>query len=227
MLEDLLEGKEPIEDRYLHNFSEGEKKAFKRCINASIKHMEWYQSKLDSMIIEESPSIFRNNGIDPNGSTELEIRYALNQVAANDPRMQAFELGYEDGISRPDRLALDIAKAFRNNTNCKIVELDEIGLTDNGMLPILSVLKDKELYSLNIRNNKITDASYQVLDDVLSNPETQWGKVYLGVREMSPERAKSLSRHKNLIFETAEPTTNPVSDLLGLILPSKRGPAGR
>lgn len=227
MLEDLLEGKEPIEDRYLHNFSEEEKIFFRRRIQASIKHMDWYQTKLKSMILEESRAIFRNNGIDPAGNTALEIRYALNQVAANDPRMLAFELGYEDGVSRPDRLALDIAKAFRNNTNCKIVELDRIGLTDNGMLPILSVLKDKELHKLNIRNNKITDASYQVLDAILSNPETQWGKVYLGTMKMSPERAKSLSRHKNLTFETAEPTTNPVSDLLGLILPDKRGPAGR
>jgi len=218
MLEDLLDGTEQIEEKYLHNFSKTEKVLFGHWIDAWVRHMARYQVHLDAMIYEEKSEPFINWSRDPVGSCSLAIKYALNQVAADDPKMRAFELGLEDGILKPDRLALDIAKAFQNNTQCKTVVLDRVGLTDNGMLPILSVLKDKELHELDIRNNKITDTSYQVLDDILSNPKTRWSHVELGVTEMTPERAKSLSGHKNISFKAVEPRTG----LLNLILPSKR-----
>ena len=125
----------------------------------------------------------------------MEIKYVLNRIAANDPRDWSLDLTTGDDVRNADRLALDIAKAFHNNTRCKRVIIAGIGLTDNGMIPLLRALSKKELSCVNISGNKITDKSLEVLDAILANPETKWKHVGLGEIRITPQRAESLKKH--------------------------------
>ena len=187
-----------IEERYLHNFSAKEKKEFYRQHRKWVQHMGKYAGKVMELICLDSPAIFANCEPEPN--TFLDIKYILNRIAANDPRDTDFELGAMDPVLDADRLALDIARAFRNNTNCKKVILNKIGLTDNGMLPILYALRTKKLDLLDIGNNKLADKSVQVLDDILSDSENKWEKVNLGKIRVNAEQKKALEKHEKLSF---------------------------
>lgn len=192
-----------IEEKYLHNFSSEEKKEFYRQHEKWEKDMAKYKVKLYELMSSDSPAIFGN--WEPKSNTSLEIRYVLNRIAANDPRDTSFELSLMDAIPNADRLALDIAKAFRNNTVCKKVVLNEIGLTDNGLLPILHVLKTKQLDLLDIGSNKLTNESIHILDSLLSDPETKWGYVNLGEIQINSDQKMTLAQHKNLVFVPVTP----------------------
>ena len=143
---------------------------------------------------------------EPRASTALDIKYALNRIAANDPQALDFHLSKVDmgAIGNPDRLALDIARAFRNNTNCKYVTLNGIGLTDNGMIPILHSLPS-ELYKLDIAGNNITDQSLEVLVTTMASLKNKWGAVNLGEVQVTPEQEQALETHPNLYFENVKP----------------------
>ena len=65
------EGRSPIEGKYLHNFTPSEKRRFNRRRKGSIKSLAEYQAKLDQLIVEDSPAIFRNN--DPSEFIWLEL----------------------------------------------------------------------------------------------------------------------------------------------------------
>ena len=190
-----------IEEKYLHNFSSEEKKEFYR------QHQKWekdrakYEGKFAELLLANSPALCGNWGPRPN--TFLEIKYVLNRIAANDPRDTSLELCSIDHIPNADRLALDIARALRNNTVCKKVILNEIGLTDNGLLPILHVLKTKQLDILDIGSNKLTGTSIRMLDSILSHPTTKWRYVSLGEIQINSEQKKTLAKHKNLVFVPA------------------------
>ena len=193
-----------LEEKYLHNFSTKEKACFYHQHKKRVQSMAEYEGKLHELIFLDSPAIFGNS--EPSPTSSLEIKYILNRIAANDPRDTSFELGEMDSVPHPDRLALDIAKSFRDNTICKQIILNGIGLTDNGIIPILHTLKTKELDLLDIRNNKLTAPSIQVLETILSNPETKWQKVNLGRVPVLAEQRKSLEMHKNLSFIPIQPT---------------------
>ena len=190
-----------IEGKYLHNFSHKEKEQLMRDTMAYNNRMEQKIQKLEQGIASDSPQIdvtFIQNV----GNTAEEIKYVLNRIAANDPRDTAFELAAQDEVKNVNHFALDIAKAFHSNTHCKRVVLSHIGLTDNGMLLILRALSRKELDSLDISGNRITDASLQLLDSILANPETKWGQVSLGTVNLTRTRAKSFKKYPNLRYQT-------------------------
>ena len=200
-----------VEEKYLHNFSLEEKKRFYRHHEKWEEHIATYQSKIDELVFFNSAAIFANYEPEPN--TFLEIKYILNRIAANDSRDTAFELGSMDRISNVDRFALDIAKAFRGNTVCKKVILNGIGLTDNGAVPVLRALRHNQLGLLDVKNNKLGNESIQTIDEILSNPETKWGKVSLGQIQTTPEQKSALERHQNLSF-IAVPQRQKISHAL-------------
>jgi len=202
MLEDVLEGESPIEEKYLHNFTPTEKRRFYRRVGRSIEAMAKYQAKLNQLMFEESPALFRNN--DPSGfSSAEEIKYALNRIEANDPRETTLDLGPGDEVYPPDRLALDIAKAFRNNTLCRTIILN-MGLTANGLAPILRALHHKDLFELDIQGNEISE-SLPTLMPILDDPNTAWGKVRLGKIRLEPEQKEALEKHENVSFTVLPP----------------------
>jgi len=207
MLEDLYFGSKPPKEEYMHNFSEEEKAAFRSYIQAKQECLAQARSTLARMIAEGGTMEFNEHN-DPRPSTALDIKYALNRIAANDPHALDFSLSKVDAeaIGNPDRLALDIAKAFRNNTNCKYVTLNGIGLTDNGMLPILRSLPS-ELYKLDIAENNITDKSVETVSTRLASLENKWQTVNLGKIQVTSEQEKVLARHPNLYFESVQPET--------------------
>ena len=187
-----------VEEKFLHNFSDKEKAIFYQQHEKWDKRMAEYKGKLYEAIFSDSPAIFAN--YEPKANTFLEIKYVLNRIAANDPRDTAFELGPMDEVLNADRLALDIAKFFRGNTVCKKVILSGIGLTDNGAVPVLRALRHNQLDLLDIENNKLENNSFQTIDEILSNPENKWEKVYLGKIKVTPEQQRALEKHKNLSF---------------------------
>jgi len=207
MLEALYLGSEQVEDKYLHNFSEEEKNAFRLHIQKEQEFSERIKAELGRMIAEGCSMEFNEHN-NPRASTALDIKYALNRIAANDPRALDFHLSKVDvdAIGNPDRLALDIARAFRNNTNCKYVILNSIGLTDNGMLPILQSLPS-ELSELDIAGNNITDKSLEVLVTTMASLKNKWGEVNLGKVSLTSEQEKALEKHPNLYFENVKPET--------------------
>ena len=192
-----------VEEKYLHNFSDKEKEVFYHQHEKWKKNIAEYEGKLYELIFSDSPAIFEN--YEPKPNTFLEIRYVLNRIKANDPRDTAFELGPMDNVPNADRLALDIAKAFRENTVCKKVILSGIGLTDNGIVPVLCALRHNQLDLLNLSHNRFGKASIQQIDKILSNPENKWKQVYLGKIEATPEQKKALERHQNLSFVSVSP----------------------
>ena len=207
MLEALYLGSEQVEDKYLHNFSEEEKAAFRLHIQKEQEFAKRAKTQLEHIMAGRGSMEFYEYN-DPRPSTALDIKYALNRIEANDPNALDFSLSKVDAnvIGNPDRLALDIAKAFRNNTNCKYVTLNGIGLTDNGMLPILHSLPS-ELHKLDIANNKITAKSVETVSTSLASLENKWQAVNLGRVQLSPEQEKVLARHPNLYFENVKPET--------------------
>ena len=210
MLEDVLEGESPIEEKYLYNFTHSEKRRFYRRIGRSVEELAKYQARLNKLYFEDSPAIFRNN--DPSGfSSAEEIKYALNRIEANDPRQTDLDLGPGDEVYPPDRLALDIAKAFRNNTLCRSVILN-MGLTANGLVPILRALHHKNLFELDIRGNEVSE-SLPTLMPILDDPNTDWGQVRLGKIRLEPEQKKALERHENVSF-TVLPPKQKVSQIV-------------
>ena len=206
MLEDVLEGRSPIEEKYLHNFTPSEKRRFNWRIKGSIKALAKYQAKLDRLYFEESPAIFRND--DPSASSSAEeIKYALNRIEANDPRQTAFEVGAMDEVDYSDRFALDIAKAFRNNTACRTVVLNNLSLTANEIDLILRTLHHKDLFELDIRGNKIGE-SLPTLIHILADPNTHWDQVRLGRIRLNPEQKKAFEKHENVSFTALPPKQN-------------------
>ncbi len=192
-----------VEDRYLSNFTPQEKKVFVRHMEREQELFSEYQVKLDTLMAEGSSAIFRNN--DPSAPTSpLALKYILNRIAANDPRDTAFELGEIDGI-KGDQYALQIAKAFRTNTACTTVILNNIGLTDKGMLPILSTLRKKELYLLDISGNPITDRSFLAIERIFKNPHNMWHCVRLGTVDLNPERTLSFKKNPYISFSYRKP----------------------
>ena len=188
-----------IEEKYLHNFSPKERELFYQEQRAKWDALARYQGKLNELMFSESKAIFAND--EPTvASSPLEIKYVLNRIAANDPRDRAFELGKMDCVVNGDEWAGFIAQSFKNNTHCKMVILNHIGLTDAGLIPILESLKDNELSLLNIAGNKATSKSFQKIDEILSNPQNKWGKVCLGKIKTTPELANSLTKHPKLSF---------------------------
>ena len=184
-----------IEDKYLHNFSLSETVKLRR-IKAQRETLLAFQRRhFDQALATNSAEIMVE--FDGHRHDALEIKYILNRIAANDPRDWSLDLTTGDDVGKADRLALDIAKAFHNNTHCERVIVAGIGLTDNGMIPLLRALSKKELSCVNISGNKITDKSLEVLDAILSNPETKWKHVGLGEIRITPQRAESLKKHPN------------------------------
>ena len=215
MLEALLSGDEQIEEKYLHNFSEGEKEAFRSHVKRSRKHMAKYQARLDALIAEDSPAIFCND--DPKPICELDVKYVLNRIAANDPRDTAFELGRGDLIQPADWWALEIAKAFQNNTVCHRVILQDLGMTEKGLAPILHMLRRKRLSVLDIRGNKMKDP-VSLLGGVLSDPTTHWEEVRLGKIKLAPDQSKELAKYPNLSFNAVTPLSTKVRDVCDALL---------
>ena len=211
MLEDVLEGKSPIEEKYLHNFTPYEKERFNLRIGCSSGALAKYQAHLDRLYFEESHSIFCNDDID-GFSTAEEIKYALNRIEANDPRQTAFEVGAMDEVDYSDRFALDIAKAFRNNTACRTVVLNNLSLTANEIDLILRTLHHKDLLELDIRGNKIGEC-LPTLTYILDDPDTNWGKVKLGKVRLDPEQKEALEQHENVSF-TALPPKQKISQVV-------------
>lgn len=211
MLEDVLEGKSPIEEKYLHNFTPYEKERFNLRIGCSSGALAKYQAHLDRLYFEESHSIFCNDNID-GFSTAEEIKYALNRIEANDPRQTAFEVGAMDEFNYSDRFALDIAKAFRNNTACRTVVLNNLHLTANEVELILRTLHHKDLFELDIRGNRVGEC-LPTLMYILDNPDTNWGKVKLGKVRLDPEQKEALEQHENVSF-TALPPKQKISQVV-------------
>ena len=188
-----------IEEKYLYNFSEEERDLFYKEQRQKWSAIAKYQGKLNELMFSESKAIFAND--EPTfSSSPLEIKYVLNRIAANDPVDTAFELGDMDHIKNADQLAPAIAQAFRNNTHCRTVVLNHIGLTDAGLLPILDSLRDNILTLLDLGKNKLTHRSFQKIDEILSDPHNKWEKVCLGQIKTTPVLANSLAKHPNLSF---------------------------
>lgn len=193
-----------VEERYLYNFSPDERRTFYHTQQKIQKHMIIYRQKLMQLLDSNSPAIFAN--YEPRPNSILQIKYVLNRIAANDRRDTAFEVSAMDQIPNPDRLALDIAKAFYANTLCQTVVLHSIGLTDNGMIPILHALSSKKLSLLNIMGNKITEKSFQTLNNILEDPKTKWDHVQLGQIHVTKDLENSLKAHPNVSFKTYSPS---------------------
>ena len=212
MLEGLYLGSEQIEEKYLHNFTEEEKIAFRLHVQKEQEFAERIKTELARQIDKGTPMEFNEWDYDPRPSTELDIKYALNQIAADDPRRVVFSLSEVDTkvVDNPDRLALNIAKAFRHNTHCKRVILKGLGLTDNGMLPILRSLRNKEV-SLDISGNKLTNKTFEVVSTNLASLENRWQEVNLGKVHLTPKHQKALARHPNLYFTPMSVKTRSVS----------------
>ena len=209
-----------IEEKYLYNFSPDEKKIFYRQQNRRKEALAEYQGKVIELMCLDSPAIFAN--YEPSEhSTPLEIKYILNRIAANDPRDKAFELGKMDDVKNSDAWAPFIAKALQNNTHCKTVVLSGIKLTDKGALAILEALRHKELSVLNLSQNNLTDKSFKMIDDILSEPQNKWAKVELGNVEMDSEMAKSLSKHKNLIYTPVVRVAHNIKGLMNIFTAHK------
>ena len=197
MLEDLYGAGGTIEEKYLKNFSIEEKVALYHQQQARKSAIQDRETRLLNLVYRDFPSAHLTH--DPEKKSALEIRYVLNRIAADDPRDTVFELRRRDAISNADRLALQIAKSFQTNTACRTIILNNIGLTDNGMMPILSVLKHKELLLIDIGENKLSDESFQSLEAILSDPANKWSQVKLG-RIKNPDWANVFSCHHNLSF---------------------------
>ena len=208
MLEAVYCGEEEIEDRYLHNFSEKEKNCLRRHIQKVRKIVSEHQIQWNMMVAIDSPIHYGQGVTLP--SHVLELKYILNKIAANDPKNTTFELRKGNRVKAPDRLALDIAKAFKNNTHCQRVVLQGMGLTDEGLLPLLSTFRKKKLLFFDLSGNNLTDMSYQAIDRVLSDSETQWDYVRLGNVTTTLETVKALRAHENLSFISIPPKTRRI-----------------
>jgi hypothetical protein len=195
-----------VEEKYLHNFSPKEKEKFLSQNRARRYAMDQYEAKLLGMIYEDSPAVFENR--EPKPNTFLEIKYVLNRIAANDARDTVFEVSEIDSVRHADKLAIQIAKSFQKNTVCQKVILHGIGLTDKGIMPILNVLRQKELVLLDLSGNKITDKTVNMIDRILSCPETRWKQICLGKIRLGKEQSGIMKCHTNLSFTPLTPVVS-------------------
>ena len=60
-----------------------------------------------------------------------------------------------------------------------------------------------------------------MIDDILSAPQNKWAKVELGNVEMDSEMAKSLSKHKNLIYTPTLRVAHNIKGLMGIFTAQK------
>ena len=159
-----------VEEKYLYNFSSKEKIEFSCQQRAWRTAMNSYMVSLNTLINLDSNAIFGD--FEPEPNTFLEIRYVLNRIAANDIRDTIFEVSDVDNVRKANKLALQVARSFQKNTVCKKIILHKVGLTDRDMLPVLRVLRHKELDLLDISGNKKTDRTLDVLKAILVDPNT-------------------------------------------------------
>ena len=173
-----------IEDRYLLNFTDLEKRRFRREHNEKLNLMRRGEAVPHSL---------------------LDIRYTLNRIYFDDPRVTSFALGARDNLNIGDVIAIRMVVAFDENSNCQDVRLENVGLTDFGAGLILKTLKKKSLKTLSLRgNDKLTDITFDQLDQLLSKADNRWEKVYLDDGRMSPKMRQRLLSHPNVVLG-AEP----------------------
>ena len=199
-----------VEEKYLYNFSPKEKTKFCCQQRAWRTAMNSYTVNLNTLIHLDSNVIFGD--FEPEANTSLEIRYILNRIAANDKRDVSFELSDIDDVRKPNKLALHIAKSFQKNTVCKKIILHKVGLTDRGLLPILRVLRRKELDLLDISGNQITDRTIGALKTILTDTNTRWKDVRLGKITLSRKQRESLKDYPNLSFTALIPLSERLRD---------------
>lgn len=199
-----------VEEKYLYNFSDKEKKEFCAQQRSLRKAMNDYEINLRSLVYLNSDSIFGDFG--PEGNTSLEIKYVLNRIEANDSRDTVFELCDLDNVRNADKLALRMAKAFHKNTICTRIFLHKIGVSDRGLLPLLRVLRHKKLNLLDISGNEITNRTICMVEKILANPNTQWKDVRLGKITLSRKQRESLKKYPNLSFTALIPLSERLRD---------------
>lgn len=170
-----------IEERYLLNFTDLEKRLFRR------KRAEK----------ANQPELANTLPISP-----LEVRYILNRIYFDDPRDTAFTLGPKDKIVNGDAIAIRMGVAFSENTHCQEVRMDSVNLTDWGAGLILETFKKKSLNVLSLKgNDKLTDSTFEQIDRMLSEPQNSWKQVCLDGGQMSDKMRQRLMSHPNVILE--------------------------
>ncbi|MBE6449553.1 MAG: hypothetical protein E7013_02510 [Alphaproteobacteria bacterium] len=113
-----------------------------------------------------------------NPTTALEIKYVLNRISRNDYRDTSFDLICSDNVINGDEIANKLAQALKNNTFCTNIQL-EIGLSDEGVKPLLEVLQHKKLHLLNLKANNFTEKTYSLLEQIIFDPKNNWDLIYL------------------------------------------------
>ena len=208
---------ESIEEKYLFNFSDKEKKAFRQehILNRRLFYKS--QARLYELLARESPAIFRNEPSIP--SSIYEIRYTFNRLKKNDPRETELLLDMTDPIVRNDFCVSQIVDSFKNNTCCQTVVLNGVRLfppemtgirsfNDDEALTILQALSHKKLSELTFANAPLlTDKTFQYIATAISDRKNQWGHVTLGDVVMAPTLAKKLKKSGKVSF-------NPVNQTL-------------
>lgn len=180
-----------IEEKYLFNFSEQEKEAFKIEQKGTKQRRELYRQYIHEAIKEHLPTYIADT---PRPFSALEVKYQINRLALNDPMLTGLSFDNTDGIAGNDD-ARRIAKALETNTNCRTLEFIQCGFTDTGMNLILSALQNHPLAYLGLSGNPISMRTFQRIHKMTQDPKNKWASVDLGSIAISNALAKELKRN--------------------------------
>jgi len=211
---------EPIEDRFLWNFSPLEKRHIYQ------EQKKWqacfakYQIKLYRLLSEDSPAIFSND--EPSASLPLEIKYTFNRLYQNDPRETELTLDHCDPIpDKRDSYVDRIVWALKNNTYCRTIILNGIqtttglfkrrGLNDTDAQTILKVLRDKKLQELTITGAPLlSETTFSSMADFINTSTNKWHHITLGNISVTTETAKRLEQTGKVGFHRVIHQPNPI-----------------
>ena len=190
-----------IDERYLVNFTEKEKKKFHQEQAQKDNDLAAYEGKLCHMVYSDSPDIFANHLIEYN--SPLEVKYMLNRVLMDDPKCHSFQLTRGDGVKGMS--VFDIGFAFANNTHCHNLELSGFKLKSFDLIWLLNALKKNKLESLNLAGNDFNDNALTYLLHQMVQPQNAWQNVKLGALSVDAEMQKKLKEQSRISFQVKPP----------------------
>ena len=191
-----------IDEQYLFNFSEDEKKALKaQMIQIEKKKVEEEKKLEYKMFI--CASAFDVSDYHP--YTDLQLRYTINRLMRNDESLTTLELSQKDAL-KGDLSAFQIARALNTNTFCHTFSFQDCGLSDKGVATILHALRKRPVRKLDLRGNNLT---FNVINQITKELDCQekdassslWEEIWLGRVEMPFAKAKELSaKYPQLVY---------------------------
>ncbi len=190
-----------FDEKYLYNFTEWEKVLFRRQSHREQVDFEGWEQKFFELLYSDSSAIFGND--DPKPFSKLDVKYTINRLALNDPKLTHLPFGCGDKVAGNSD-AIKIAKAIKGNTYCQTYEFRHCGFSDRGAILILKALKDKEV-SITLADAYLSDTTFKYALQVMNDAHNQWKQLDFGPIAPSAEVKAQLDKNPKIKYSVKTP----------------------